>query len=92
MGLAKLSMKPEGIDTIFSKYSESKDGAKKLYEILGYMGNVAIADYASKGHFVLPNSEINREKSNVLKSMQRARWLMKDEIELSGQSGHNYGD
>ena len=85
MGLAKLSMKPEGIDTIFSKYSESKDGAKKLYEILG-------ADYASKGHFVLPNSEINREKSNVLKSMQRARWLMKDEIELSGQSGHNYGD
>ena len=56
------------------------------------MGNVAIADYASKGHFVLPNAEINREKSNVLKSMQRARWLMKDEIELSGQSGHNYGD
>ena len=81
MKLAKLSMKKNAVDTILSKYSSMKDGAKKLYEILGYMGNIAIADYASKGHFTVPNSEENRTKQNVLKSMQRAKWIMKDVIE-----------
>jgi hypothetical protein len=86
MGLAKLSMKKDAVDTIFSKYSSKKDGAKNLYEILGYMGNIAIADYASKGHFTVPNSEENRTKQNVLKSMQRADWIMEDVIEPRGPS------
>jgi len=84
MGLAKLSMKKHAIDTIFSKYLRKKDGAKNLYEILGYMGNIAIADYACKGHFTLPNSEENRTKQNVLESMQRAKWLIDAVIEQSG--------
>lgn len=86
MGLAKLSMKKDAIDTIFSKYSKKKDGAKNLYEILGYIGNIAIADYASKGHFIVPNSEENRTKRNVLESMQRAKWMMEDVIEQSAPS------
>ena len=86
MGLAKLSMKKDAIDTIFSKYSRKKDGAKNLYEILGYMGNIAIADYASKGHFIVPNSEENRTKQNVLESMQKANWIIEDVIEQSGPS------
>ena len=89
MGLAKLSMSRNALDTIFSKYAEEDDGARKLYKILGYMGNVAIADYASKGHFVLQDSEVNRTKQNVLLSMQKASWIMENEL---GQNGQNYDD
>lgn len=80
MGLAKLSMKNNAIKTIYYKYLKEKDGAKKLYNVLGYMGNIAIAYYASKGHFIVPNSEENRTKQSVLESMQRCRWIMEDII------------
>lgn len=47
LGFAKLSVKPDFVDRIISEYSNKKDGMKTLYEELGYMGNIAIADYFS---------------------------------------------
>ncbi len=78
LGLAKLSMKKVCIDKIFSKYAEQSRGAEKLYKILGYMGNIAIADYASKGHFTLRNSEKLREKENVVKSYHQANEIIEN--------------
>lgn len=75
-GFAKLSMKKGCIDKIFSKYAEQPGGAQTLYKTLGYIGNIAIADYASKGHFVLRNSEELRSQENVLKSYHLANETM----------------
>lgn len=45
---ARLSMKKGFIDIISSKYAKKPKEAKKSYKILGYMRNIAIAEYASK--------------------------------------------
>lgn len=78
--LCKSSFKGDCLDEIFEAYKCKKDGIKDLYEILGYMGNIAIADYASKGHFVVPNSEENRNKQNVLRSMATVNMKLDDLI------------
>ena len=78
LGLARLSMSPTCLDTIFFNYSKQKGGARKLYQTLGYIGNIAIADYASKGHFVLKDSKNLRKKENVLKSYHLANEVISD--------------
>lgn len=84
VGLAKLSMKDKCLDMIFSKYSEQPNGAENLYKILGYMGNIAIADYASKGHFIVENSENLRKKENVVKSYKSANNIIDNMVSKQG--------
>lgn len=84
LGFAKLSMKNECLDMMFSKYAGQSKGAEKLYKILGYMGNIAIADYASKGHFILRNSENLRKKENVVKSYHCANDIIDDMLSKQG--------
>ena len=48
------------------------------------MGNIAIADYASKGHFTLRNSENLRRKENVLKSYHLVNKTIEDMLPNQG--------
>lgn len=84
LGFSKLSMSKKCLDTIFSKYAKKSKGAEKLYKTLGYMGNIAIADYASKGHFTLRNSENLRRKENVLKSYHLVNKTIEDMLPNQG--------
>lgn len=86
LGLAKLSMKKGCIDRVFSKYAEQPKGAEKLYKTLGYMGNIAIADYASKGHFILRNSENLRKQENVVRSYHCANEIIENVVSTQGMS------
>ena len=67
--LCKSAYNDVAVDTIYSKYSERENGLNDLYEILGYMGNVAL--YYHKG--IVPESTLNRETSNVLLSKKMVR-------------------
>lgn len=84
LGLAKLSMSKRCIDSIFTTYSKQSNGGEKLYKSLAYMGNIAIADYASKGHFILKNSENLRRKENVVKSYHLASKIIEDVLSRQG--------
>ena len=84
VGLAKLSMKDKCLDMIFSKYSEQPNGAENLYKTLGYMGNIAITDYARKGHFIVENSENLRKKENVVKSYKSANNIIDNMVSKQG--------
>ena len=70
--LCKDSYRDTFIENMFIKYNFRENGMNDLYEILGYMGNILIADYASKGHFSFKGSEINKDKKMVLQSMSKA--------------------
>ena len=62
----------------------NNNGAENLYKILGYIGNIAIADYASKGHFILKNTENLRKKENVVKSYHCANDIIDSILSKQG--------
>ena len=68
IGLAYRSLKDSAIDKVLESIDHNE-----LYDILGYMGNIAIAEYAANGKFTLANSEELRKKENVVKSFAYIR-------------------
>lgn len=57
------------MDNINYRYKKRENGMKELYEILGYMGNIGLAYYSKYHNFNIENTEINKDKKMVLKSM-----------------------
>ena len=76
--LCKTAYNDIAVDTIYSKYSERENGLNDLYEILSYMGNIAL--YYHKG--IVPESTINREISNVVLSKKMIRDMSKKKKDL----------
>jgi hypothetical protein len=65
LGMSNLAFRDKLLDKIYKTVDYNE-----LYDILGYMGNIAIAEYAARGKFTLPNSEELRNKDNVSKSLR----------------------
>ena len=63
LGLANLSLRDQCLDKIFTTVDYNE-----LYDILGYIGNIAIAEYYTHSKFKLKDSEELRDKDNLVKS------------------------
>lgn len=74
-------------ERIFNKYKERPEGLEHLYKMLGYLGNIYLADSAKKGH--LPEEKLNqrdpdgftRNGKNIYESINKFMDIADKEVE-----------